>query len=61
MAKHFLQGKKDAMKQNLVAEYAFATEYGHDVMETTHIDGSKTCAVSQKLEDGRVLVEVSSI
>lgn len=58
MKKHILQGKKDAIKANLVAIYSFTKDEGICEMLATALDGKKTIERGTLLSDGRVLVEI---
>lgn len=58
MKKYILQGKKDAIKADLVAIYSFTTDEGVCEMLSTAIDGKKNLERGTLLTDGRVLVEI---
>lgn len=62
MKRYVLQGRKDAIKLDLIANYEFAKSWGKDVMKHKNkITGESFLETSTLIEDGRVLVEIKKI
>lgn len=62
MKKYILQGRKDAIKQDLLPIYEFTKDEGQCKMgHRNKITGEKTLETGTLLADGRVLVEITTL